>query len=119
MSHHHRARRGQSPGCIWACPPPEVCWPPGWAAETDAPHLLCPPIAGRYAPSYAHGEAVIIIIIIISNSFYRRVSSPSHLFISQSLALVVRPSNRFLNSETEEEEEEEELLTYSYIPNLL
>lgn len=41
-------------------------------------------------------------IIISENawSLFIHISSPSYLFISQSLALVVMPSNRFLNSET-------------------
>lgn len=39
-------------------------------------------------------------IIIIKNACSLLHILPSHLFISQSLALVVMPSNRFLNSET-------------------
>ena len=44
----------------------------------------------------------IIIIKKTACSPFVHSSSASHLFISQSLVLVVMPSNRFLNSETKE-----------------
>lgn len=46
------------------------------------------------------GHAIIHHNIVIIKNTFPYTLSLTHLFISQSLALVVRPSNLFLNSET-------------------